>query len=91
MYWYDSKVASSFHREKCTKALLVVSCLFLARSPVLCPIGRVLLFLLYSAATTDSCLVFAMGLDCWYPDKNVHNSLFTLTFNLLYLWSVGLE
>jgi hypothetical protein len=49
-------------------------------------------FLLDLAITADSCLVFAIGLDCWHPDnegwnrpqrttsKQVHNPLFLLTF-----------
>ena len=34
-----------------------------------CPFCVALWFLLDIAATTDSCLVFAIGLDCWYPDN----------------------
>jgi hypothetical protein len=60
-------------------------------------IWQSLWFLLDQAAATDSCLVFAIGLDCCYPDneewncpqttpsKQVHNSLVLLIFFLPYL------
>ena len=62
---------------------------------------RALQFLLDCATGTDSCLVFVIVLDYWYSDskesncpqrtttKQVHNSLFLLTFFFPYFWSVG--
>jgi hypothetical protein len=35
--------------------------------------GGALLFLLDFATATDSCLVFAIELDCWYPNKKERN------------------
>lgn len=56
-------------REMCQRTshgVLADSCWFCW----LRPIGRALQFLLHWTATTDSCLVFATGLNCWYPDKD---------------------
>jgi hypothetical protein len=85
---------SSLPREKCAKELLLVFQLLLAA----------LLFLLDRTTTTDSCLVFAIELDCWYSDHRqwtclkellINRSTKTLSlliFFLPYLWSVsGLE
>ena len=71
--------------------------LTLAASLDVCQFGGALTFLLDQAAATDSCLVFAIELDCWYPDnedldrpqgtssKQVHHTLFLLPFFLPYL------
>jgi hypothetical protein len=53
------------------------------------------------AAATDSCLMFDIGLDCWYPDdkewdypqrttsKQVHKLLLIFIFFLFNIYSVG--
>jgi hypothetical protein len=55
---------TSLRREKCTKELLVVFRLIHAVSADSCGFGRALQFLLDLAAATDTCVVFALGLDC---------------------------
>ena len=73
--------------------------LILATSVNSCKSNGALQFLLDCAMATDSCLVFAIGLDCCYLDNEelnhpqrttsnqVHKTLFLLTFFLPYLWS----
>lgn len=43
--------------------------LTLATSTDSCQFGRTLQSLLDQMAAVDLCLVFAVGLDCWYPDE----------------------
>jgi hypothetical protein len=64
---------SWFRREKCTKELLVVSWLLLVASTGSCQFVRASRFLLGQATATYSCLVFAIRLDYWYPDKEDWN------------------
>ena len=58
---------SSLHREKCTNELLMVFWRILATSTDVCQFVGALWFLLSWAYVTDSCLVIAIGLNCWYP------------------------
>jgi hypothetical protein len=81
--------------KKHTKELLVAFQLLLAAFSDSSWFSRALWFLLDQAAATDWCLVFAIMLDCWYPDNEDWNCpkelllnrsfCFLLTFFLSYL------
>ena len=64
---------SALHIEKCAKEVLVVFLLILAAFADLCQFSRALLFLLDHVAATESCLVFAFEVDCWYLDNKEWN------------------
>lgn len=74
LHWYTVQCFAdlcwfSLRRQKCTKELLKVFQLILATSPDSCRFGRTFLFLMDQVSATDLCLVFAIGLDHWYPDN----------------------
>jgi hypothetical protein len=89
---------TSFHREKCTKELLLVFQSILATSADLCPFGGALLFLLDRDTSTDLYVVFSIKLDCWYShsesettSKHIHHTLFLLNILFPLLLVSGVE
>ena len=74
MLRWSSLVFAGLHFvEKCTKDLLMLFQLILATPADSCRFGGALPFLLDYTNTTDSCLVFAIELDCYYPDSKERN------------------
>ena len=62
-----------FVRKKHANEIFVVFRLILSTSTDSCQFGVTLLFRLNHACATDSCLVFAIELDYWYPDNEQWN------------------
>jgi hypothetical protein len=95
----SSLVCPGFHFvERNTKGLLVALLpLILAASTDWCQFSGALLFLLYTAIASGFWFMFGVcywtGLLILRPQgniyKQVHNSLFLLTFFFPYLWFVG--
>jgi hypothetical protein len=73
MQVFASLCWSSLCKEKRTKELLMVLQLILAASTDSQQLGRAMWFLLDQAAAIDSCLVFAVGLDCCYSNNKDWN------------------
>jgi hypothetical protein len=70
-----------FIERNVPKRLLVVFWLVFVFSAGGCRFSRVLRFLLDQATAIDSCLMCAIGLDCWYPDNIKLNHLEELLLN----------
>jgi hypothetical protein len=69
---FSDLLCSSGYREKHTNEFLVVCQLILVASPVMCQFCVALLFLLNLTAITNVFL-YAIELNCWYPNNEECN------------------